>query len=492
MVGFLPVQPSDPDPLLRCLDRLLKTIYTRKGVKKQIRLAYKNASEQFSLVNLRRFLANIERVVVKGSGLGLLADTVLSIFDYLTEAASKLDASVELPPLREDTFRQILNLLRGAFPTAKFVFILDNLNAPTESGKSESDSRAAGLNIIKSFLSTDFETTDNVYFCFSWTPTTENSGTFSMLRSLLSQHGGEEMYLKPIKSKDDIARWLDNDFAWFTQLSVADRHRVVSFTEGLPSVVVRWREQAINSFDPKLLDEKAREVRQSKYSQLQNQILSAPEFERVLLYELAIVGQPLAIQSLADMNEAPYESCLKLMQKWSRENLLLVCQEAENKDQRDVYNYDHESKRNLATSWLPKDLPNATEIAKRTYHYLLKNSGSGLPWLQNLLGSALYLASTANFQVPSGERAALRQIYHMHRTYERPADANFDPELIKSLPLNWRADYFGLSLHCKFDELHVIRAAAYSLVPDLDSSPPKAETEALALATFRRKIAASE
>jgi len=195
MVGFLPVQPSDPDPLLRCLDRLLKTIYTRKGVKKQIRLAYKNASEQFSLVNLRRFLANIERVVVKGSGLGLLADTVLSIFDYLTEAASKLDASVELPPLREDTFRQILNLLRGAFPTAKFVFILDNLNAPTESGKSESDSRAAGLNIIKSFLSTDFETTDNVYFCFSWTPTTENSGTFSMLRSLLSQHGGEEMYL---------------------------------------------------------------------------------------------------------------------------------------------------------------------------------------------------------------------------------------------------------------------------------------------------------
>src|SRR5260370_12074275 len=261
IIGLCEAVEGDSDPLLRCLNALLKSVYTLDNVGKQIEIACRNA--RISVSGMRKFLTKALSAFGDAPGVGLFAKAALSTLDIVADSVLSLELKLEpglQPRLEICNFRDIVGILQSAFSDKRFVFVIDNLNAPVESLTSAKHGLSS-IDTIVTYLTQDFRHAAAVHLFFSWKRNLRNVSTLSDFEEKLVEYGGAIYYLEPLKSIDAVRASMQHDFRWFKHLPQSEQDAVAHLTGGLPEVVTQWRENEIREYDHSKLAKLADDVK---------------------------------------------------------------------------------------------------------------------------------------------------------------------------------------------------------------------------------------
>jgi hypothetical protein len=487
-VGFWETFASDPDPLLRTLDDLLRHIYTTEGTTDQIRIAFRKLGTSISLTALKVFLLRAGGAALEASGLGPFAKAAVAALGWAREGAEALEARVPssfLPKMGIDVFRDVLSVLRAALPDTTFVLIIDNLSAPAEAIAAEV--RGFGSSdTIQAFLSQDFRTSNQIHLLFSWKLTLATTDAFRALTELLLQYGGEGLELGPIRDKQQIAEWLEMVLLWFQSLSQVEKSEVVGLTGGLPEIVVSWQEAGLSSFNLERLRAAAYEVRSRKYYGLQKALVNITRQEREVLYSLALVPHAIPVSTLAEITEVNEEVCLDTLRRW-HDFRLLRWLEPRSGGLPSIFGFEHETKREVARDCLPSTFPDhGLGIQRRAYQVLLRNFTT-FPHEENPF-AVDYLIDAVELALASKRLSQLKNQLPLLRALKQIIFDGVKPESRfiwagwEQLPRNIQAFFFSVCLAIGFGEKEQLVQKIAKWVAE-KKRRPKSTGSAHALAT---------
>jgi hypothetical protein len=484
LVGFYQTPSGDTDPLLKCLSDLLKRIYSFDHIEDQIAAACAKATKNFSISGLRKFLLKILKLAGHSEGLGLFAKTAVGAFEAVADVAMSLDVKIEGNDVKLgiDSFRDILAILQSALPNRKFVFVIDNLNAATGSVTSQIP-EAFGFHTIETYLSSDFRESSNVYFVFSWKRDEANDLALAPFIKILREYGGKILYLRALKNEADVDGWLRNSFVWYAGLSDVERLKIIRMSGGLPEIIVNWRDSGPSDYQESVLARIAREVREGKYSGLQERICTSSATEKKVLFSLALLNQPIPVRVLCEIVGVAYENCLQTIQKWSRTNLLLAQVEVDSKEHHSFYAFDHETKRLVVLNSLRDLLESPSADARGLYDYLLRTlQRDWLPFSTHIT-TALEISKDPPLNISPAEDALLKQLLEMAKTEKAPTVAtNSHWTLVDTLPPATLGQYLAFCLHCDFGDEEIVLKTIKHWIRGLPENELGSKPEATATA----------
>lgn len=447
-VGYHETFPSDNDPLLRALNNLLSCIYTVPGSADQIRIAWQNLKGKASLSGVQDFLLAAVKVMPQAAGLGLFAKGGVAALGVAAEKARGLDARITdslLPRLGFEEFRDLLQILQAALPDATFVFIIDNLSAPAEA--LTADTRGFGsVDAIHAFLAQSLPSARNVHFILSWKITQATEKIFRTLRQVILQYGGRSMTLGPLADANGLHDWLAAVFPWFDGLTPGEQSEIAGISGGLPEIVAAWRDGVVGSYDPRRLRQIAEDIRGRRYLDLEEALDDAPASDRALLLSAALIRHPMALVSLAEMNDRSPQDCMDALRKWEQ----TLLRRASANSAGVVFDFQHEKKRDAVLKRLPETFADlGASVDANVYRFLLGHFASATdadPFADLYLNDAIELAlrsgHTPNRRVELSGLAALRVL--VSSKGEALAEARWDQAkaFLRNWPRNLQALFF--------------------------------------------------
>lgn len=481
LAGFHEANTADPDPLMRALRDMLKSL--DKTVVPQARVVFAQArASEPSLKKAADTLISILESTEESLHLPRLA----RVFKNLQNSFELMSPNFVQAPAAEE-FANAVRLLRRALPSTRLVLIIDNVSAPFDS--LSDSSRGASLDTIRSALEKELKDIKNVHFIFSWKVSTNTSGQLNTFRSVIKKFNGKDsdLHLGRIEDQQALSSWIAEEFPWFAKIPRSEQQQVVKLTEGLPAVVSAWRQQNILHYDPKRLREIADDAVSGEYQELLDALSDpseCPNEERRLVYGFSLTRHPMDAVALADMLETSPSACYNVLEKWEQRHLFRRIDDKSGGDNIS-FDFEHETKRSVVRRKLAHRFADGgSGLRAKIYGFFLSHCSLGTsrhPYAPYYIDDALEL-KTDGAGNAEPDASALKTMLRLCAEDGRGAIGQSAKEPPKDWPLNARAIFFAILFYksdLKMSDL--LDAAADSLGQGLNS--PRLPGACLSLAT---------
>jgi len=331
--GYYEAQPgAGYDPLWLALDDLLMNhVYGIPNWQQQVRVAVTQAKA--SLQNpkkLQVFALEASGAIIQSIPLGKIAGPISAalggsgVFSKLVGAMSKLaqwdQKRVEMftSSAAADLLGDVLKILTDAYPTHRFVLLIDNVNADAQS-LGASPERIRNLDTLSGFIATRFRRLTNVHLIATWKSDALARTAFERFQGYVLECGGRMEQLGPIND-EAVGEWLDQAFPWFARAEGQSRRRVLELSRGLPQVISWWQEQRVEACSLHNLQELARDAINRKFTWIRGEAIRDPN--RAFLFQLVSLTVSLPPESWSDLIARERAWVIEYFQSWCDRGLL--------------------------------------------------------------------------------------------------------------------------------------------------------------------------
>lgn len=360
------------DPLLKCLDNVLRRhVYAVENwltlVERGLASARGRLKDPIRVANLfGSVLGVIGESQVQHAAFAKVTSKAFSVVREAFDPGITVPSSL-IPRLAPEVFADVVEILRSAFPESKIVILLDNLSADSES-LSRPAGQTSATDALVSFVGTAFKRTRGLHIVVTWKHIARTRASFEVLCEATRQYGAQTITLDPL-SRDGLAEWLSSEFRWYREATEEDKLTAMEIAGGLPEVVVPWRERGVERLDFPLLTELARDVVESRYTPLTQELREPAAAEaRPLLFQLAIMPHIPTEKALSQLTGQSPQQIRDFLEQWRRRGLL--------KYSDSHYAFAHEKKQEMVRNSLARDLiERGKEPAQALYKFLLENAG---------------------------------------------------------------------------------------------------------------------